>query len=119
VIAACILLFVNSLYTNAGFVRIFGKWDPSYQRLPQLVAAADLHNAVVFVPNTRNAPLGDYPFVPLDQADVVYFRTGPLPQWGLNLADWRVAYERYFSGRSAYVFDKAGLRQLDTTAEVK
>jgi hypothetical protein len=79
------------------------------------VAAANIHDAVVFIPASRNAPLGEYPFKPLNQADVVYFRTGPLPAWGLNTGNWRIAYDKYFSGRSAYVYDKVALKKLDTT----
>jgi hypothetical protein len=113
-VAAAALLLVNTLDTHWRMALRFADWDPHYQRLPELVAAADIHNAVIFVPHTRNAPIGDYPFVPLAQADIVYFRTGPLPQWRLDTPDWRTAYENYFSGRAAYVFEDAGLRRLDT-----
>jgi hypothetical protein len=112
------LLLTNTIHSDVANVRWLRNWDPHYQRVPRLVAAAHLHNAVVFIPNSRNAPLGDYPFKPLDQADVVYFRTGPLPAWGLNTGDWRLAYERYFSGRSAYLYDKGALRRLDTTVGI-
>jgi hypothetical protein len=68
----------------------------------------------VFIPNSRNAPVGEYPFVPLASAEVVYYRTGPLPQWRLNTPDWRSAYNKHFKGRSAYVFDSKSLMPLDT-----
>ena len=111
--AATVALLANSLSTDAALSKQLRSWDPYYQRLPTLVAQAGLHNAVIFVPNSRNAPLGDYPFVPLDQADIVYFRTGPLPQWGLGKHDVSAAYRLYFSGRSAYVFDKSKLQRIE------
>jgi hypothetical protein len=97
-------------------VQVFKNWDPYYQLLPRLVADAKLRNAVVFVPKSRDAPVGEYPFVPLDQANIVYFRTGPMPQWRLDTPDWRTAYRKYFSGRSAYVFEQMSLHRLDTSA---
>lgn len=112
--AAAALLLANTLDTHRRIALRFANWDPHYQRLPELVAAADIHNAVIFVPHTRNAPIGDYPFVPLAQADIVYFRTGPLPRWRLDTPDWRTAYENYFSGRAAYVFEDLALRRLET-----
>ena len=111
--AAGLLLLANTIHSDAVSVGWFKNWDPYYQALPRLVAAANIHDAVVFIPASRNAPLGEYPFKPLDQADVVYFRTGPLPGWGLNAGDWRVVYDKYFSGRSAYVYDKVELKKLD------
>ena len=115
-VAACAALFANAAFTDAVFVRVFKHWDPYYQLLPRLVDDAKLRNAVVFVPNSRDAPVGEYPFVPLDQASVVYFRTGPLPHWRLDTPDWRTAYRKYFSGRSAYLFDQMRLHRLDTSA---
>ena len=114
VIAAYAFLFVGTINANAASVREFRNWGPYFQVLPRLVAEAKLHNAVVFIPNSRNAPVGEYPFVPLASADVVYYRTGPLPQWRLNTSDWRSVYNKYFPGRSAYVFDSKTLMPLDT-----
>jgi hypothetical protein len=116
-IALGILLLVNTISTNLAFARQFRKWDPYYQRLPRLVASAGIHNAVVFLPRSRNAPVGEYPFKPIEEADIVYFRLGPLPQWGLDIVDWRQAYARYFAGRLAYLFDGDELRELDVPAE--
>lgn len=113
------LLLANTLHGDARLVRWLRWWDPAYQVLPGLVAEARLHHAVVFVAHTRNAPLGAYPFVPLDQADIVYFRTGPLPAWGLNNPDWRLPYRQYFAGRAAYLYDKGVLRPLDTAAATR
>src|SRR5262245_10383162 len=108
-----VLLLLNTVHSYSVFVGWFKNWDPAYQTLPRLIAAANIHNAVIFIPNSRNAPVGEYPFKPLAQADVVYFKIGPLPAWGLNTDDWRAAYQRYFRGREAYMFDKAMLHKLD------
>ena len=113
VVAAYAVLFVGTINANTASARQFRNWDPYFQVLPRLVAEAKLQNAVVFIPNTRNAPVGEYPFVPLASADIVYYRTGPLPQWRLNTPDWRSAYNKYFPGRSAYVFDGKTLMPLD------
>ncbi len=89
------------------------------EALPGLVAEADLKNAVVFLEKSRSAPVGEYPFVPLDQANVVYFKLGPLPQWGLTIDTWQEAYTRYFAGRTAYLFKNEKLVALDTAGLVK
>jgi hypothetical protein len=109
------LLLLNGIHTTAGFARGFRYWDTSYQRLPNLVESTGIADAVVFIPNSRSAPVGAFPFVPLNHADVVYFRTGPLPQWRLDNPDWRVPYRRYFRGRWAYLFDGSALWALDAT----
>jgi 4-amino-4-deoxy-L-arabinose transferase-like glycosyltransferase len=113
------LLAVNTLHSYGIFLAWLGNWDPFYQRLPGLVAAGNVHHAVVFVSDSRNAPLGDYPFKPLDQADLVYFRLGPFPQWGLTTNEWRVAYDKYFAGREAYIYDGVTLHEMDTGAELQ
>jgi 4-amino-4-deoxy-L-arabinose transferase-like glycosyltransferase len=112
-VAAGALLLANTIASNLAIVRWLRHWDPHYQQLPGLVAEANLHHAVVFVPESRNAPLGDYPFRPLERANVVYFRLGPLPAWGLNTPDWRLAYDRYFAGRAAYLYKGGALQRLD------
>jgi hypothetical protein len=111
-----VLLMANTLRSDIAAIAWFKNWDPYYQRLPELVAAENLHHAVVFVPQSRNAPLGEYPFEPLDQVEVVYFRTGPLPAWGLNTSDWRRAYAAYFTARDAYIYEAGVLRKLETPA---
>jgi len=113
VTAAFALLFVGTIYANTDSARQFRNWSPYFQVLPRLVAETKLHNAVVFIPKSRDAPVGEYPFVPFSSANVVYFRTGPLAQWRLNTPDWRSAYNKYFKGRSAYVFDSKTLIPLD------
>ncbi len=113
---AAVLLAIASFHTNYDFASGFRTWDPYYEQLPGLVADADIHNAVIFVPDSRNAPVGEYPFVPLDQADVVYFRTGPMKQWRLN-TDWQTAYEKYFPTRTAYRFADSKLTRLAPASE--
>lgn len=115
--AGGLLLLANTIHSQVAAVAWLRHRDPYYQWLPRQVAEAQLHNSVVFIPNSRNAPLGAYPFEPLDRADVVYFRTGPLPQWGLTASDWRPVYEKYFRGRSAYVYEDLTLRKLDVGTE--
>jgi hypothetical protein len=105
-------LLANTVHSYVADVRWLKHWDPHYQQLPRLVADADIHHAVIFIAGSRNAPLGEYPFTPLDRTDVVYFRLGPLPAWGLNSTDWRLVYDRHFAGRSAYLYDKWVLREL-------
>ena len=72
----------------------------------------DIHYAVVFVPRGRDAPIGDYPFQNLQEADIVYFKLGPYKAWGLTNSDWRSVYEQYFKGRNAYMYENGGLTSL-------
>ena len=85
---------------------------PSIRQLPPLVKQSDIHNAVIFIPGTRDAPIGDYPFKSLDEADIVYFKIGPSPRWGLTNSDWKAVYRQYFQGRSAYLYE-AGPNKLN------
>jgi hypothetical protein len=71
---------------------------------------------VIFVPNHRGAPIGDYPFQSLEDADIVYFKLGPSKIWRLTSSDWRAVYEKYFQGRSAYIYQGGELKIL-TDAE--
>jgi hypothetical protein len=66
---------------------------------------------VIFVPSLH-APVGEYPFKSLDQADVVYFRLGNSKSWGLSNTDWHPVFQRYFRGRQAYLFEKGKLLVL-------
>jgi 4-amino-4-deoxy-L-arabinose transferase-like glycosyltransferase len=110
-----IVLFANSVATNREFARQLRNWNPYYQKLPRLVANGNIHDAVVFLPHSRDAPVGEFPFKPLQAADVVFFRLGPLPQWGLSETDWRRPYKTFFADRSAYIFDGTTLEKLDVT----
>ena len=108
-----VALFANSIATNREFARQFRGWNTYYQELPRLVANGEIHDAVVFLPGSRDAPVGEYPFKPIEDVDVVYFRLGHLPQWGLNETDWRRPYRTYFAERDAYIFDGTTLEKLD------
>jgi hypothetical protein len=110
------LLTANTVHTYVLIARPYQNWSAVYQRLPVLVKERALHNAVVFVPNTRDAPLGDYPFRPLRVADVVYFKLGPSKVWRLTESDWREVYQKYFRGRAAYRYEQGGLARLDPQA---
>ena len=78
------------------------------------VAESGIDNAVVYIQGGRNAPVGEYPFVPLRHARVVYYRLGPWPAFGLHGEDWRAVHARYFSDRVPYTLgwhgDKIGDR---------
>ena len=77
------------------------------------MSQAGVHHAVVFLPNTHAAPIGDYPFEPLDRADIVYYRYGPFPEWGLLDRPLRDVYPAYFRGRRAFLYEHEELRELD------
>jgi hypothetical protein len=113
-IAASILLCVNTASSYALVGRTYRHWNVLYH-LPRLVAQAKLHHAVVFLLHRPETPLGDYPFVPLDRADIVYVRLGPAPEWGLFGRSWQEMYRQYFEGRRAFAFEDEELRELDVT----
>ena len=79
-----IALTVNTALTHVAMSASYQGWSDVYQQLPKLVKRAKIHHAVIFVPGLRGAPLGDYPFVPLKSADLIYYRLGPHPIWRLN-----------------------------------
>ncbi len=108
----CLLLFsVNLVWSYVRIGKVYQNWSSVYQKLPPLVKQSDIHNAVIFIPGTRDAPIGDYPFKGLDEADIVYFKTGPKPRWGLTNSDWKAVYTQYFEGRDAYLYE-AGPNKL-------
>lgn len=100
-----LLLSVNTVWSYVRIGKVYQNWRPVYQKLPPLVKQFDVHNAVIFVPNTRDAPVGDYPFHNLDEANIVYFKLGPAPRWGLTNSDWQSVYKTYFQGRDAYLYE--------------
>lgn len=109
-----LLLSVNIVWSYIRIGQVYQNWDPVYQKLPPLVAEQNIHNAVIFIPQRRDAPIGDYPFQRLEEADIVYFKLGPLPRWKLTNSDWKNVYAQYFTGRSAYLYvrDENSLTQL-------
>lgn len=115
VVGICLLLLcVNTVWSYARIGRVYQNWSAVYQKLPPLVKQFDVHDAVIFVPSTRDAPVGDYPFQNLEEANIVYFKLGPAPRWGLTNSDWKSVYKEYFTGRDAYLYEagKNNLRPL-------
>lgn len=109
---ALALLTWNTVATYIAIAAPYQHWSSVYQRLPRLVREAGLHRAVVFVPGTRDAPLGDYPFTDLGDADVVYYKLGPAPEWRLTHSDWESVYRAYFAGRTPYLYQASELARL-------
>lgn len=107
-----LLLSVNLVWSYVRIGKVYQNWSSVYQKLPPLVKQSDIHNAVIFIPGTRDAPIGDYPFKSLDEADIVYFKIGPNPRWGLTNSDWKAVYRQYFEGRDAYLYE-AGPNKLN------
>ena len=102
---------VNTVWNYVRIGKVYENWSRVYQKLPPLVKKENLNNAVVFIPGTRDAPIGDYPFDSLEEADIVYFKLGPAPRWRLTNSDWKKVYEQYFDGRDAYLYE-AGPNEL-------
>ncbi len=114
VTGVCLLLLsVNLVWSYVRIGKVYQNWSSVYQKLPPLVKQSDIHNAVIFIPGTRDAPIGDYPFKSLDEADIVYFKIGPNPRWGLTNSDWKAVYTQYFEGRDAYRYE-AGPNKLNS-----
>ena len=102
--ALLLLLSVNTVWSYVRIGRVYQNWGPVYQKLPPMVAERDIRNAVIFVAAHRGAPIGDYPFQNLQEADIVYFKLGPAPRWKLTNSDWQQVYAQYFTGRDAYLY---------------
>ena len=100
-----LLLSVNTVWSYVWIGKVYQNWSAVYQKLPPLVKKFDVHYAVIFVPNTRDAPVGDYPFQSLEEANIVYFKLGPAPRWGLTNSDWQSVYKTYFNKRDAYLYE--------------
>ena len=104
-VGICLLLLsVNIVWSYVRIGKVYQNWSPVYQKLPPMVAERDIHNAVIFVAQHRGAPIGDYPFKNLPEADIVYFKLGPAPRWKLTNSDWQNVYAQYFTGRNAYLY---------------
>ncbi len=111
VTVALALLMFNTVSTYVLIAGPYQNWGEVYQKLPRLVKQENLHHAVVFIPNHRGAPIGDYPFQGLEQADIVYFKLGPSRMWRLTKSDWRQVYDQYFQGRNAYMYKDGRLQR--------
>ncbi len=99
-----LLLSVNTVWSYVRIGKVYQNWSPIYQKLPSIVDEQNIHNAVIFISASRDAPIGDYPFQKLDEADIVYFKLGPSKQWKLTNSDWKAVYKQYFTGRDAYLY---------------
>jgi len=110
-VLVAVLLTANTAYSFTRFPEQFRSTGAFYWQLEHLVNKAAVHNAVIFVPSLH-APVGEYPFKSLEQADVVYFRLGNSKSWGLSNTNWHVVFQRYFRGRQAYLFEKGKLLVL-------
>jgi hypothetical protein len=100
------LLFLNAVYSCISMIEPSQHLFTVFQDLPREVLERHIHNAVIFIPKSRNAPVGEYPFFPPGNADIVYFKNGPDREWNLDAVNWKTAYQRYFQGRDAYSFDE-------------
>jgi hypothetical protein len=112
------LLAVNTGLTLTDQAKRWMNHDSLFKTIPRLVREMEIHNAVIFIPRIPKAPTGDYPFTELRQADIIYFRLGPAPKWGLRGSSWVRVYNAYFSGRSAYLF-RPGNRLQGTPQSLK
>jgi hypothetical protein len=106
-----VLLAANTAYSFTRFPEQFRSTGAFYWRLEQLINKGGVHNAVIFV-SGLHAPVGEYPFKRLEQADVVYFRLGNSKSWGLSNTDSHAVFQRYFRGRRAYLFVEGKLLAL-------
>lgn len=102
-----LLLSVNTVWSYVRIGKVYQNWGHVYQKLPPMVEEQNIHNAVIFVSRHRGAPIGDYPFQSLEEADIIYFKLGPAPRWRLTNSDWKAVYAQYFanSGREAYLYE--------------
>ena len=108
VVGICLLLLsANTVWSYVRIGKVYQNWGHVYQKLPPMVEEANINNAVIFISRHRGAPIGDYPFQSLEEADIVYFKLGPAPRWRLTNSDWKAVYAQYFanSGREAYLYE--------------
>jgi hypothetical protein len=110
-----VLLSLNTVHSYVLIGKPYQNWGDVYQKLPRLVKQQEIHQAVIFVPNHRGAPIGDYPFQSLEEADIIYFKLGPSKVWKLTNSNWRKVYDQYFTGRRAYRYENGGLLPLRET----
>ncbi|MDE0481475.1 MAG: hypothetical protein OXI67_02735 [Candidatus Poribacteria bacterium] len=108
VVGICLLLLsVNTVWSYVRIGKVYQNWGHVYQKLPPMVEEQNIHDTVIFVSRHRGAPIGDYPFQSLEEADIIYFKLGPAPRWRLTNSDWKEVYAQYFSGsgREAYLYE--------------
>ena len=106
------LLFANTVHTYILQAKPLQNWGPEYRKLPKLVKEAKIHNAVVFIPRHTGAPIGEYPFKKMKDADIIYFKLGPNETWGLISSDWEKVMRKYFPDRQPYIYENGAIRKL-------
>ena len=107
------LLFTNTVHTYILQAEPLQNWGPEYRKLPRLVKEAKIHNAVIFIPRHTGAPIGEYPFKEMEDADVIYFKLGPNETWALTSSDWEKVIQKYFPNRQPYIYENGTLRKLE------
>jgi hypothetical protein len=114
-VTLCLLCGVSYTYNaSRSFAAIRGRFSTTRAQWRALSSIAT--RAVVFFPHAVFMPVGDYPSQPLEDARVVTFRLTCAPQWGLSEGTLSEAYDRYFSGREAFVWiGGKGLQRVDAS----
>lgn len=113
-----LILIINTVHTYILQATPLQNWGAVYWKPPRLVEENDIHNAVVFIPHHRGAPLGGYPFKSLDEADVVYFKLGPSEMWKLTNSNWKTVWNKYFTKRMPYIYEGGKLTPLKTNKHI-
>jgi len=98
-------LLSNTVLSHRDQFRKWRKHDSIFKTIPKLARELHLNHAVIFIKNLPKAPIGDYPFVSIKDANIIYYRLGPAPRWGLmEDENWQDVYRQWFQGREAYLF---------------
>ena len=82
---------------------------------PGLMSRYPARDVISNEQNCNSLKLKSYcsPFSSLEDADIVYFKTGPSKVWKLTNSDWRAVYKKYFEGRKAYIYEGGKLNTLN------
>lgn len=102
-----VLLFVNTPYSHGWYARAYYYDLPEMQWLPEAVKEKGLRNAVVFTgQHNPITPIGEYPFVPIEEVNVVYCVIGTF-DWNLMPEEsWRSIHQRLFPDREPWLWDQ-------------
>ena len=99
-------LFSNTILSHQDQFRKWRNHDSIFKTIPKLARELNLNHAVIFIKNLPKAPIGEYPFVSIENANIIYYRLGPAPRWGLmEDENWQDVYRQWFQGREAYLFN--------------
>ena len=105
-LALAVLLLFNTFWSYYRVFQVMKNWEWLTNRYLEDSLREESKKLVVFLPHSRKAPLGDYPFKPLAEAQVVFYRLGPSPQWRLSEDDITTVRRRFFSDRDAYLYQE-------------